>query len=209
MWECALTECKELAQQYEFEVYDYDSLSRIHMQMSDFYRKILSEMRHEVEYFRVTFYGFGFPELLRNKTFIYRGKEYEQLPSFCSRILNQHPRAEIMQTLEKPGENIINSDGQYIQINKVEPIISNENREMQSKNIPQSILKYYRYNKIDEFKFSRPFRDSSKNWSSSTDSDSDNVGNLWLERTVMRTLYSLPGILKWFPVVTSTSFNVS
>lgn len=207
MWECALEECKELVQQYEFEVFDYMNLSRLHIQMSEFYQKILIEMRHKVEYFRVTFYGFGFPELLRNKTFIYRGKEYEQLSSFCSRILNQHPRAEIMQTLEKPDEMIINSKGQYIQINKVEPIVSEGNRELQSRNIPQTILEYYRFNNIDEFKFSRPFRDSSKNWMSST--DPDNVGNLWLERTVMKTLYSLPGILKWFPVVTSESFNVN
>lgn len=206
MWECALEECKELAHQYEFEVFDFMSLSRLHTQMSEFYSKILIEMRHEAEYFRVTFYGFGFPELLRKKTFIYRGKEYEQLQSFSSRILNQHPRAEIMQTLEKPSDNIISSAGQYIQINKVEPIVCEKNRELQGRNIPQSILKYYRFNDIDEFKFSRPFRDSSKNWMSST--DPDNVGNLWLERTVMRTLYSLPGILKWFPVVTSQSFNV-
>lgn len=211
MWECALDLCKELAQQYEFEVYDYLSLSKVHNQMSEFYSKILKEMRHDPEYFRVSFYGLGFPELLRNKTFIYRGKEYEQLSSFCSRIVNQHPKAEIMQTLEKPNDETLNSDGQFIQINKVEPIIGEGNRKIQdmaqNKNIPQPIIKYYRTNIVKKFKFSRPFRDSSKNWMSSN--DSDNVGDLWLERTVMTTQYSLPGILKWFPVETSETYNVS
>ena len=209
MWECALEVCKELAHQYEYEIFDYISLSQLHIQMSQFYRKICSEMRHETEYFRVTFYGFGFPELLRNRTFIYRGKEYEQLPSFSARIINQHPRAELMQTLEKPGDDIINSDGQFIQINKVEPIINVKNQGIHAKdkNIAQSIVKYYRTNNVDEFKFSRPFRDSSKNWISS--SDPDNVANLWLERTIMKTEFALPGILKWFPVISSETMTVS
>ncbi|CRL05400.1 CLUMA_CG018000, isoform B [Clunio marinus] len=211
MWECALEVCKELAQQYEYEVFDYISLSHLHIQMSQFYRKIFSEMRHETEYFRVTFYGFGFPELLRNRTFIYRGKEYEQLPSFSARIINQHPRAELMQTLEKPSDDILNSDGQYIQINKVEPIISEKNKEIQTfsqdKNIAPLIVKYYRTNDVNQFKFSRPFRDVSKNWMSS--SDPDNVANLWLERTIMKIEYPMPGILKWFPVESSETFNIS
>jgi hypothetical protein len=76
-----------------------------------------------------------------------------------------------------------------------------------NKNVAQSIVKYYRTNNVDQFKFSRPFRDSSKNWMST--SDPDNVANLWLERTIMKTEYPLPGILKWFPVENSETFNVS
>ena len=115
-----------------------------------------------------------------------------------------------MQTLERPSDEIINSDKQYIQINKVEPI-SNEvilksHENMPNRIIPAPIIKYYKTNGVDEFKFSRPYRDSSKNWMST--SESDNVGNLWLERTVMKTLYPLPGMLKWFPVTTSKTFNV-
>nr|AKO62845.1 mbc isoform a [Prodiamesa olivacea] len=211
MWESALEICKELAHQYEDEIFDYMSLSLLHKQISTFYEKILKEMRHESEYFRVTFYGMGFPDLLRNRTFIYRGKEYEQLPSFCTRILNQHPRAELMQKLEAPGPEIVNSEGQYIQINKVDPIVSDRNSRFRNmsgtKSIAQPIAKYYKSNNVDEFKFSRPFRDSSKNWISTI--DADNVGNLWLERTIMRTEFPLPGILKWFPVEQSEAFKIS
>lgn len=154
MWECALEVCKELAQQYEYEVFDYIGLSQLHIQMSKFFQRICSEMRHETEFFRVTFYGFGFPELLRNRTFIYRGKEYEQLQSFSARILYQHPRAELMATLEKPSDSIINSEGQFIQINKVEAIVRDRNEEMHkmthNKNVAQSILKYYKTNNVDQ-----------------------------------------------------------
>jgi dedicator of cytokinesis protein 1 len=39
MWEYALEVCKELAQQYEYEIFDYIGLSQLHIQMSQFYRK--------------------------------------------------------------------------------------------------------------------------------------------------------------------------
>lgn len=39
MYEFALEVCKELAQQYEYETYDYIGLSELHKQMSEFYRK--------------------------------------------------------------------------------------------------------------------------------------------------------------------------
>lgn len=39
MWESALEICKELAQQYEYETYDYIGLSQLHIQISQFYRK--------------------------------------------------------------------------------------------------------------------------------------------------------------------------
>lgn len=210
MWECAVEICKELAHQYEYEIYDYMNLSRLHKQMATFYEKILNIERHEAEYFRVTFFGLGFPELLRNRTFVYRGKEYEQLSSFCARILNQHPRAELMQKLEAPGPEITMSNGQFIQINKVDPIVSDRNNHYQNmvgiKNISQSILRYYKNNSISEFRFSRPFRDSSKNWMAT--SEPDNIGNLWLERTILRTEFPLPGILKWFQVEHSETFKV-
>ena len=210
MWECALDLCKELAQQYENEIFDYMSLSELYENMSRLYRKILAEMRHESEYFRVAFFGLGFPEFLRNRTFIYRGKEYERLSSFCTRILSQHPRAELMQTLTPPGAEITNSDAQYIQINSVEPIVNERNRRFQNlaqdKNIAQAIVKYYKTNNVDEFKFSRPYRDKSKN--SGVTDDPDSVGNLWLERTVMKTEFPLPGILRWFPVEKSETSKV-
>uniref|UniRef100_A0A1B0CEY6 Dedicator of cytokinesis protein 1 n=1 Tax=Lutzomyia longipalpis TaxID=7200 RepID=A0A1B0CEY6_LUTLO len=153
MWETALTMCKELAEQYENKVYDYMSLSSIHRKMADFFEKILKEMRHESEYFRVAFYGLKFPEFLRNKVFIYRGKEYERLSDFCTRILTQHPAAELMQTLTTPGMDITHSDGQFIQVNSVEPIMAEENERYEEKIVAQQILKYYQTNNVQKFKF--------------------------------------------------------
>lgn len=202
-YECAIDMCKELAQQYENETYDYHKLSIIHLKISQFFEKILKELRPESEYFRVAFYGQKFPEFLRNRVFIYRGKEYERLSDFCSRILSQHIGADLMQTLTTPGDEITMGDAMYIQINSVEPTMDVKAASLSEKSIAPEIVRYYLKNNVKVFKFSRPYRDKSDK------SDENNVTNLWLERTVMKTKFPLPGILRWFEVIHSETYKVN
>lgn len=112
MWECALQKCQELSKQYEEETFDYEQLSELHRRMASFYEDIMRKVRAEPEYFRVGYYGRGFPAFLQNKVFIYRGKEYERLADFCSRILNEFPSAELLNKLTLPSEEILESNGQ-------------------------------------------------------------------------------------------------
>lgn len=44
--------------------------------------------------------------------FVYRGKEYERLSDFSSRVLNNLPQAELMNKLTPPGEEVTESQGQ-------------------------------------------------------------------------------------------------
>jgi dedicator of cytokinesis protein 1 len=67
MWECAIAVCKELATQYEEEVFDYKQLSLLLKKKSHFYDSIMKQIRPEPEYFRVAYYGRGFPAFLQNK----------------------------------------------------------------------------------------------------------------------------------------------
>ncbi|XP_035891380.1 dedicator of cytokinesis protein 2 isoform X1 [Anopheles stephensi] len=201
MWECALDLCKELAQQYENEVYDYLSLSELCKKMSHFYESILRTTRYESIYYRVTFYGTGFPEFLRNKEFVYRGNEYEDAGSFNMRILSQHPRAELLTTLT-PGPEILECDGQFIQIVKVDPV----SRDIRfggknTQTIAANIVKFYKSNNVSEFQFSRPIRDSG--------ASGDDIAGTSYERTIMRTTDPLPGILRWFPVKSSETIMIS
>ncbi|XP_070136941.1 dedicator of cytokinesis protein 1 isoform X2 [Drosophila bipectinata] len=202
-WECAIDMCKVLARQYEEEIYDYIKLAELLKRMAQFFEKILKELRHSSEYFRVCFYGRGFPRLLQNKVYIFRGKEYERHSDFCTRMLVQHPQAELMQTLEAPGEDITNSDGQYIQVNKVEPIMNPDCAKFNDKIISNEIVKYFTANNVQKFQFSRPFRDSSGG------GHMDDVRNLWLERTELLASFPLPGVLRWFPVVETNTFKIS
>nr|XP_018917246.1 PREDICTED: dedicator of cytokinesis protein 1 isoform X2 [Bemisia tabaci] len=219
MWECALSICKELVQQYEDETYDYFQLSTLLRRMSQFYDNIMKQLRPEPEYFRVAYYGRGFPVFLQNKVFVYRGKEYERLSDFSSRTLNQLPNAELLNKLTPPGEEITESNNQYVQINKVDPVMDERKLRLSGKHISEQILRYYRVNNVQKFHFSRPFhrvdtalQDNTSSGSNSSGGDSSNVNefaSLWLERTVLVTSYPLPGILRWFPVTSTDTFHIS
>ncbi|XP_021694043.1 dedicator of cytokinesis protein 1 isoform X3 [Aedes aegypti] len=200
MWESAIDMCKELSQQYENESYDYLSLAELYKKMSQFYEKILREKRFESNYYRVAFYGNGFPQFLRNQEFVYRGNEYEDSGSFNTRILSQHPRAELVPTLN-PGPEIRQSEGQFIQIVKVDPVSRDIRISRDRKNIASNILKFYQTNNVSEFQFSRPIRDSN--------GGGDDIASTSYERTILMTKDALPGILRWSPVKSSTTVVIS
>ncbi|KAF5308725.1 hypothetical protein FQR65_LT06086 [Abscondita terminalis] len=204
MWECALKKCEELAKQYKEETFDYEQLSELHKRMALFYEDIMKKVRAEPEYFKVAYYGRGFPTFLQNKTFIYRGKEYERLADFCTRILNEYPNAELLNKLTPPGEEITESGGQFIQINNVNPIMDEKSQRFSGKPVAEQIVKYYKVNDVQKFKYSRPF--TRKDPALEIDNE---FASLWLERTILVTTYPLPGILRWFPVSSTNTIEIS
>eukprot|EP00070_Physeter_catodon_P030859 XP_028337753.1 dedicator of cytokinesis protein 1-like [Physeter catodon] len=121
MWEEAIALGKELAEQYENEIFDYEQLSELLKKQAQFYENIVKVIRPKPDYFAVGYYGQGFPTFLRGKVFIYRGKEYERREDFEARLLTQFPNAEKMKTTSPPGDDIKNSAGQYIQCFTVKP----------------------------------------------------------------------------------------
>ncbi|KAM7021291.1 dedicator of cytokinesis protein 2-like [Passerculus sandwichensis] len=195
MWEEAIHICKELAEQYESHVFDYEMLSDILQREAKFYEKILKVLRPSPDYFAVGYYGQGFPTFLRNKVFIYRGKEYERREDFEMQLLSPFPNAEKLKSTSPPGQDITDSPGQYIQCFTVQPAEEAKVR-LRGRSIPEQITNFYKANHIQRFSYSRPFKRGP--------SDPDNeFANMWIERTTFRTAYPLPGILRWF-VVTST-----
>ncbi|CAG9857501.1 unnamed protein product [Phyllotreta striolata] len=204
MWEYAISKCQELAEQYERETFDYERLSDLYKRMAVFYDDIMKKARPEPEYFRVGYYGRGFPMFLRNKVFVYRGKEYERLADFNARVLNEFPKAELLNKLAQPGDEIINSDRQYIQINKVDPVMDEKKQRFSGKPVSDQIVKFYRVNDIQKFAFSRPFARRDPLIESANE-----FAHLWLERTELTTTYSLPGILRWFPVERAQIHEIS
>uniref|UniRef100_A0A8C9N770 Dedicator of cytokinesis 2 n=1 Tax=Serinus canaria TaxID=9135 RepID=A0A8C9N770_SERCA len=195
MWEEAIHICKELAEQYESHVFDYEMLSDILQREAKFYEKILKVLRPSPDYFAVGYYGQGFPTFLRNKIFIYRGKEYERREDFEMQLLSPFPNAEKLKSTSPPGQDITDSPGQYIQCFTVQPAEEAKVR-LKGRSIPEQITNFYKANHVQRFSYSRPFKRGP--------SDPDNeFANMWIERTTFRTAYPLPGILRWF-VVTST-----
>ncbi|XP_076678471.1 dedicator of cytokinesis protein myoblast city isoform X2 [Andrena cerasifolii] len=219
MWECALAVCKELVAQYEEETFDYLQLSVLLRRMAKFYDSIVKQLRPEPEYFRVAYYGRGHPAFLQNKVFIYRGKEYERLSDFCSRTLNQLPNAEQMNRLCPPTPEILESNYQYVQINRVDPLMDEKRHRLSGKPITaEAVLRYHRVNDVQRFRFSRPApkKDFILATASSGDKEKETntvvnneFASLWLERTVLVTSHPLPGILRCFPVTSSETYLVS
>ncbi|KFO74130.1 Dedicator of cytokinesis protein 2, partial [Cuculus canorus] len=201
MWEEAILICKELAEQYESEVFDYEMLSDILQREASFYEKILKVLRPSPDYFAVGYYGQGFPTFLRNKVFIYRGKEYERREDFEMRLLSPFPNAEKLKSTSPPGQDITGSPGQYIQCFTVQPA-EEANVRFKDRSVPEQITNFYKANHIQKFSYSRPFQKGPK--------DPDNeFATMWIERTTFVTAYPLPGILRWFVVTSTTTTTIS
>uniref|UniRef100_A0AAQ4S3L5 Dedicator of cytokinesis 1 n=1 Tax=Gasterosteus aculeatus aculeatus TaxID=481459 RepID=A0AAQ4S3L5_GASAC len=192
MWEEAIILGKELAEQYENEMFDFEQLSASLRKQAQFYENIVKVIRPKPDYFAVGYYGMGFPSFLRNKMFSYRGKEYERREDFEARLLTQFPNAEKMKTTTPPSEDIKSSSGQYIQCFTVKPILDLP-AKFQNKPVSEQIVSFYTVNEVHKFQYSRPVRKGEK--------DPDNeFANMWIERTTYSTGYKLPGILRWFEV---------
>uniref|UniRef100_A0A7N6AW27 Dedicator of cytokinesis 1 n=1 Tax=Anabas testudineus TaxID=64144 RepID=A0A7N6AW27_ANATE len=201
MWEEAIILGKELAEQYENEMFDFEQLSASLRKQAQFYENIVKVIRPKPDYFAVGYYGMGFPTFLRNKMFIYRGKEYERREDFEARLLTQFPNAEKMKTTTPPNEDTKCSPGQYLQCFTVKPILELP-AKFQNKPVSEQIVSFYTVNEVHKFQYSRPVRKGEK--------DPDNeFANMWIERTTYTTAYKLPGILRWFEVKSVSTVEIS
>lgn len=207
LWEEGLNMCKELASEYENETFDFNQLSNLHLQMSTFYDNIMKQIRPKQEYYRVSFYGKGFIKLLQNKTFIYRGKPYENWYEFKSNLLIQFPNATEWKKLVTPGPEYTNAaDVQIILINQVDPEMNEQVKEkFQNKHVNLQIQQYYETNKVQKFSYSRKYQ----NDDDEGDQGENEFANMWRERTYLQINYPLPGILTWFPVCKTSTYILS
>ncbi|CAH2059705.1 unnamed protein product, partial [Iphiclides podalirius] len=211
-WELAVEAVKELVGVYEAEALGYAPLAELHAQLARLYEAMLRTPRSPPGYFRVRYLGAGFPEHLRvPHGFVYRGNEYEQLQDFKERLLDEWPDAEVLNKLDPPGEEITESEGQYLQINAVEPVMGDKLKRLSGKPVAEQILQYYKYNDVDKFVFSRPFHKPEESLTGSNEdvSSQNEFATRWLERTELEISDKLPGILRWFPVVRERTYWVS
>ncbi|OQV18060.1 Dedicator of cytokinesis protein 1 [Hypsibius exemplaris] len=191
----------ELRTLYESDTYEYQKMSELLRSMAGFYDKVISphETRVPCEYFRVAYYGGGFPVFWRNKAFVYRGKECDNIRDFTERVQNRFPGCVTLKTMDPPSKDILESDKMYLQIWKVEPVHQIDDR-FGGKQVSHRIRNFYLCNDVHTFTYYRRLLSHGK--------DSD-FANLWLERTTITTRSSLPGILRWSEVRESITGKVS
>uniref|UniRef100_A0A3P9JZL3 Dedicator of cytokinesis 4b n=1 Tax=Oryzias latipes TaxID=8090 RepID=A0A3P9JZL3_ORYLA len=193
-WENGIILCRELADQYE-SYYDYRNLSKMRMMEASLYDKIMDQQRLEPEFFRVGFYGKKFPFFLRNKEFVCRGHDYERLEAFQQRMLNEFPHAIAMQHVNQPDQTIYQADAQDLQIYAVTPIPESQD-VLQRDGVPDNIKSFYKFNHIWRFRYDRPFHKGTKD----KENEFKCLQSLWVERTTLTLVQSLPGISRWFEV---------
>ncbi|XP_053681007.1 dedicator of cytokinesis protein 3 [Anopheles nili] len=193
-WEKGIPLCKELAVFYERKRFDYNRLSDVLVQEAKFFQNILTQLRPEPEYFRVGYYGTGFPSFVRNKQFIYRGLEYERIGAFIQRLQTEFPTAQILDKKQYPPDgSILNSPEQRFHVVNVRPIADPYHLKSAKVTVPEKISKYYEVNDVTRFQYDRPVHKGT------VDKDNE-FKSLWIVRTIYETSQPLPGILRWFEV---------
>jgi dedicator of cytokinesis protein 1 len=199
MWENGIELCKEVAEQYEKQTIDYLALSGILQKQATFFDNIMKQNRGDPGYFRVAYYGLGYPAFMQNKAYVYRGSNWERLSDFTANIQNLYPNAKLLNTLGTPDDTVKFSDRQYLQVNAVTPIMKlPEHLDGRSKPVHEQVLKYYQVNQVQTFMYARR-----------KDESTNDILKLWLEKTYLTISNPLPNILRWYPIVKVESVDVS
>jgi hypothetical protein len=200
-WELGIRLCKELATVYEETLFDYHKLGAMLETQAQFFRKIISELRVDPEYFRVGYYGKGFPHFLRNKAFIHRGLPYEKLSAIKHRLSYEFPKAEFLTYTTPPPDSINDSPGQHLQLYRVNPV-PEDRAIFVGKDVDDKILGYYNCNDVKTFKYDRPFHRGEKD-------KSNEFASLWIERTTMIASSPFPGVLSYFPIISDVKVEIN
>eukprot|EP00736_Rhodelphis_marinus_P004252 Rmarinus@m.2576 len=160
-WERSISIVRELKTIYETMLFDYNGLAQLLLKESEMVSKIAATDRFFAEYFRVGYYGKGFPEDVEGKEFIYRGLELERLADFVSRIMSKWPAAEMLKSTEAVPDSVKEAPGQYIIITTVQPADPAEVdslREPIPKEMPARLKKFRFHDNAKVFFFSRTYR---------------------------------------------------
>jgi hypothetical protein len=225
-WEDAIAQVKKLAHYYQTKLYDYKELGNLLRKEAQLYENIIGTERFYPEYFRVGFYGKGFPASLSGKEYIYRGTELERISEFTSRIQAKFPKAELLKTTETPSAEIINAPGQFLLITTVTPSSMREVHKQErdskvaageatslntgddngdlltNKSVPRLIRNYYKYNNVSVFLSSRPF--------SKLKVKLDNeFKDLWIKKSFLVTEVSFPAIHRSSEIIKRYEFEAT
>eukprot|EP01122_Echinamoeba_exundans_P009485 TRINITY_DN3375_c0_g1_i2.p1 TRINITY_DN3375_c0_g1~~TRINITY_DN3375_c0_g1_i2.p1 ORF type:complete len:2320 (+),score=535.82 TRINITY_DN3375_c0_g1_i2:71-7030(+) len=201
MWEKCISLVKEMRDQGLYPAADQD--------IAKFENMISTQERFFCEYFRVGYYGRGFPATVRNKEFIYRGFELERLADFTQRINQKFPQAKILNFTDPPGDDVIQAETQSLQIFSVKPSSLEEKdgkpnprleaaeRAAGGRPLPQSSRKYWASNEVPVFSYSKPFRKNKRK----DEKPHEEFADLWYKNFFYVTSDALPSVNRRVEIV--------
>lgn len=184
--EKALSIYKDLTKAYDEINYDLNGLAFVHDQIATIYTELQSVDRLVPTYFRVALLGFGFPNSLRNRMFIFEGLPFEHITSMHDRLLKIYHGSSIVQTLDEVDELLINPPmGKYIHVCTVEPrlAISEEYSTSRKSELNNKIRMYIENRNLRTFSHFRRLPGSKS------------VIDLWVEEYTYGTINTFPTLM--------------
>jgi hypothetical protein len=123
-WERAIELTRVLENRFENQLMDFQKLAEILRIRVTFLEKVFNTHRTFAHYYRVYFHGEGFPLEIREKTFVYRGDNWEQIGTFCERLEREYVPDKVVITkkplelLEQEWEGL----SKVIQVTALDPV---------------------------------------------------------------------------------------
>ncbi|CCD27149.1 guanine nucleotide exchange factor DCK1 NDAI_0J02570 [Naumovozyma dairenensis CBS 421] len=184
--EKALSVYKDLIKAYDEINYDLNGLAFVHDQIATIYTDLQLIDRLVPTFFKVSFLGYGFPNSLRNKRFIFEGLPFEHITSMHSRLLKIYHGSTIVQTQEEADQLLLNPPmGKYIHVNIAEPklAISEEYTNSNKNGLNNKIRMYIENRDLNTFINSRRLPGSTS------------VTDLWVVEYTYETISTFPTLM--------------
>ena len=166
-------------------------------------QRMNTEERLVTEYFRVGFYGKGFCAL-NGTALIFRGALLERLDEFNTRMLQQFPAAQLLSYTSPPPPELIEGEGQSMQIFRVLPSTTEEMESTDTPEVdlktPLNIRRFRRYNDCSVFLYEKPVKKGKSG---------SEVADLWINMTFFVTDMELPSISRFASVIEIVEREVS
>ena len=128
-WEGAVALTQELVEYHRGASYEWkDRLPKLLRNCADYHERIATSERFFPSLFRVSYFGEGFPQELRNAEFVYSGDKLESLIDFCARLKRRFPEAVMLPPKVDASEEYTKSPLQFLQVSKVSASLREEVR---------------------------------------------------------------------------------
>ena len=196
-WSHALSCYKELAEQYERTVIDFQKLSRAQSSVAKIYDAVAKEDEQYTRFFRVVYKGLGFPQSLQNRQFIFEGATNERLASFVDRMQRAHPAAQIISASSSSVSSAAASgemkdlEGQFLQVSAVNVHRDLASPVYQRVKIPHNVREYLLVSSPDRFSVTAKRHRG----------EGGDATEQYIEKTVFVTADPFPNILRRSEIV--------
>lgn len=146
------------------------------------------------EFYRVAYYGVGFPTSLSGKQFIYHSPLKN--PNFIQSFLDKHPNSQLLTSHEIPPDTIQFEEARWIQITKVEAVPEEGGilDRMRASEADSRILDWYLKMETKRFSFERIVKREMVKEVELNEMENEFLSS-WTERTTLISETRFPSIL--------------